>query len=122
MSAEYIVQELTDREQEYLDCSEPQISRGEAARGLTVGFLIGILEAAFSPGNDKGDSRLIKTSRRIRYTRYKKAAERKRDGCLSAKDAKILKKLNSEPFVYDIYDPDEFMKNTYEAYMREHKM
>ena len=110
---------LTSREREYLDCEQPEITKGEAARGLIAGFLIGLVTAAFTPGNDKGDSMLIKTSRRMRYTRYKKAVRRKLDGTLTAKDEKLLKKLNADPFIYDLYDPDEFVRKIYEERMKE---
>ena len=109
--------ELTEREREYLACETPVLTKGQAAKGLTIGFLIGIMQAALSPGYDKGDSRVIRTGRLMRYTKYKKAVERKRDGCLTPRDEKLLKKLNKSPFVLDDYDADEFTRRMYEDYL-----
>ena len=109
--------ELTEREREYLACETPMISAGQAASGLLSGFFIGLLQSAFSPGYDKGDSRLIRTSRLMRYTRYKKAVIRKTNGDLTDKDIKTLKKLNKSSFILDDYDADAFTARMYEEYM-----
>ncbi len=110
---------FTDRESEYLNCNVPLLTTGEKVRGLTVGFLIGLLQAAFTPGNSKGNQKLLSTSRLMRYTKYKKAVLRKRDGTPKKRDEKLLRKLNKKPFVLDpdTYDPDEFTKKLYDAYM-----
>ena len=108
--------ELTEREREYLACETPALTKGQAARGLITGFLIGVVQAALSPGYDRGDSRVIRTGRLMRYTKFKRAVEHKRDGCLTPRDEKLLKKLNKSPFVLDDYDADEFTRRMYESY------
>ena len=110
---------FTDRELDYLNCDVPMLTTGQKVRGLTVGFLIGLLQAAFTPGNSKGDQKLLSTSRRIRYTKYKKAVLRKRDGTPKKRDEKLLKKLNKKPFVldFDTFDPDEYTRKMYEEYL-----
>lgn len=109
---------LTPKEREYLDCETPMITGGGIAKGLTVGFLIGLLQAAFSPGYDKGDGRIIRTGRLIRYTRFKKAVLRKCGETPKKGDERLLKKLNESPFVLDgDTDPDEFVRKIYEERM-----
>ena len=114
---------LTAREQEYLDCAEPMLTPGQTARALTVGFLIGLLQAVFTPGSSRGDQKLIAASRRMRYTKYKKAVLRKRDSAPKKSDARLLKKLNKQPFALDIetFDADEYTRRLYEDYMNKHK-
>ena len=109
---------FTEKEQLYLDCQTPLLTRGQAFKGMTVGFLTGLLQAAFSPGNDKGDKKIISTSRLMRYTKYKKAVLRKRDGTPKKRDAKLLAKLNQKPFALEpeTYDADEYTRKVYEEY------
>lgn len=111
---------FTEREQMYLDCPTPMLTAGQTVRGLTVGFLLGLLQAAFSPGNDKGDQKLISTSRLMRYTKYKKAVLRKRDGTPKNRDEKLLRKLNKKPFAleFEAFDSDEYTRKLYEEYMQ----
>ena len=110
--------ELTLREREYLECDIPMISGGRIAKELTIGFLTGLLQAAFSPGYSKGDSRIIRTTRLMRYTKYKKSVLRKTESTPKKGDEKLLKKLNSQPFAMDAEtDPDEFTARIYEEYM-----
>ena len=115
--------EFTDRELEYLDCPTPMLTKGQTARGLTLGFLIGLLQAAFAPGNDRGDKKLISTSRLMRYTKYKKAVLRKRGGTPKKGDEKLLRKLNRQPFVLEseTYDADAYTRKLYEEYMNKVK-
>ena len=114
---------FTLREQEYLDCDVPMLTPTQAAKKLTAGFLLGLLQAAFTPGNDKADRKLISVSRLMRYTKYKKAVLRKRSGVPKKRDEKLLKKLNKQPFVLDLdtNDPDEFTRKMYEEYMQKHE-
>ena len=110
---------LTEKEQMYLDCPTPMLTAGQKAKGLTIGFLISFLQAAFTPGNSKGDQKLLSTSRVMRYTKYKKAVLRKRDGTPKKRDEKLLKKLNKKPFILDLdtYNPDEYTRKMYEEYL-----
>ncbi len=115
---------LTDREQEYLDCETPMLSTGKAAARVGMGVFASILQSAFMPGNSygKADRGLMRTVREIRYTKYKKAVLRKRDGNPAKNDANILAKLNKNDFILaeDTYDADEYTKKLYEEYMRKH--
>jgi len=115
---------LTDKEREYLECDVPTLSGGKAAARLVTGFLASALQAAFLPGNSnsKADQGLFKTAREIKYTRYKKAVLRKRDGKPEKKDSKLLAKLNKEPFILepDTFNADEYTRKVYEDYMRKH--
>lgn len=115
--------EFTLREREYLDCETPLLTPAKAAKGLTVGFLIGLLQAAFSPGSDRGDKRLMQTSRLMQYTKYKKAVLRKRDGVPKKGDQKLLNKLNKKPFALEAgaYDADAYTQKLYEEYMHKVK-
>ena len=110
---------LTDREQEYLDCEVPMLTPAKTAGKLTVGFLIGLLQAAFTPGADKGDRQLIETTRLIRYTRYKKAVLRKVSDTPKKGDEKLLLKLNKNPFVLEeeTFDADAYTEKIYADYM-----
>ena len=116
--------ELTDREREYLDCEVPLLSFGSACLRLIAGVFVSFAQAVFAPSSSYGaaDRRLMRTVREIRYTGYKKAVLRKADGKLTEKDEKLLKKLNKKDFILapDTYDPDEFTKQVYEEYMRNH--
>ena len=111
--------ELTVREREYLDCDTPTLTRGQTAKGLTIGFLIGLLQAAFAPGMDKGDKKLLSTGRLMRYTRYKKAVLRKQAGTPKKGDDRLLIKLNKKPFAleYESFDADEYTRKMYEEYL-----
>ena len=109
---------LTARELDYYVCETPMLSPSKAAGMLVSGFLIGILQAAFTPGYDKGDSRIIKASKLIRYTKYKKAVLRKLENKPNKRDEKLLIKLNKQPFIFDLdTDPDEFTRKIYEDYI-----
>jgi hypothetical protein len=114
---------LTDREREYFYSEVPILTTAETLKGLTAGFLIGLLQAAFSPGNDKGDRKLMETARLIRYTRYKKAVLRKASGAPKKGDEKLLLKLNKNPFVLEkeTFDADAFTAQIYEEYMEKHR-
>lgn len=116
--------ELTDREQEYLDCETPLLSGGSAAARIITGIFASMAQAVFSPssGYGKADRGLMRTVREIRYTRYKKAVLRKQSGSPKKNDDKLLKKLNGKDFVLavDQYDPDEFTQQVYEEYMKKH--
>ena len=110
---------LTEKEQMYLDCPTPMLTAGQKAKGLTIGFLISFLQATFTPGNSKGDQKLLSTARLMRYTKYKKAVLRKRDGTPKKRDARLLKKLNNKPFAlaFEEYDSDEYTRKLYEEYL-----
>ena len=111
--------EFTLREREYLDCRTPMLTRGQTAKGLTIGFLIGLLQAAFAPGMDKGDKKLLSTGRLMRYTKFKKAVLRKQSGTPKKHDDKLLKKLNKKPFALETetFDADEYTRKLYEEYL-----
>lgn len=113
---------FTEKEQLYLDCPTPMLTTGQTVKGLTICFLIGLLQAAFSPGNSKGDQKLLSTSRLMRYTKYKQAVLRKRDGTPKKRDEKLLKKLNKKPFAleFEEYDTDAYTQKLYEEYMNTH--
>lgn len=113
--------ELTAREREYIDCDVPLLSGGSAAMRITGAFFLS-LGQAFLPGLNKADSKMIRTVREIRYTKYKKAVLRKLDDAPKKGDEKILKKLNQTDFVlsFETYDPDEFTEKLYEEYMEKH--
>lgn len=113
---------LTERERQYADCTVPLLSGGSAAMRITGAFFAS-LGQAFLPGIDKADSKLIRTVREIRYTKYKKAVLRKLDNSPKKGDEKILRKLNKNEFIlaYETYDPDEFTQQLYEEYMEKHK-
>lgn len=115
---------LTEREREYLDCETPMLSGGSAAARVMTGVFASMAQAVFSPSSSygKADRGLMKTFREIKYTRYKKAVLRKKDGVMTEKDKRLLVKLNKGDFVLapDTYDPDEFTKKVYEEYMRTH--
>lgn len=113
---------FTDAERRYLDCSEPMLTKAQAAKGISAGLVTGLLQAAFTPGNTKGDRRLISVSRRMRYTRYKKAVMRKQNGTPKKHDEKLLKKLNKQPFALEAEadDADAFTRRLYEEYMEKH--
>ena len=115
--------ELTEREREYLACDIPMITGGQAAGKLAGGFFISFLHAILSPGSGKGDTRLMRAAKEIRYTKYKKAVLRKDRGEPLKKDEKILKKLNKKEFVFseETFDSDEFTRKLYEEYMSKHE-
>jgi len=115
--------QLTDIERMYLECEVPMRSGGRAVSGMIGGFFLSLLSAAFSPGYGKADSKLMRTSREIRYTKYKKTVLKKLDGTLTPRDEKTLKKLNKAGFIldFDTYDPDKFTEQLYEEYMDKHK-
>ena len=110
---------FTDREREYLECDVPMPTRAQTVKGLTVGFITGLLQAAFTPGNSKGDQRILSASRLMRYKKYKQAVLRKRDQTPKKRDEKLLRKLNKKPFILDLdtYDPDEYTRKMYEEYL-----
>ncbi len=114
--------QLTPREQEYIDCEVPMLSGGSAVMRL-VGTFFASLGQAFLPGLNKADSKLIRTIREIRYTRFKKAVLRKLEDSPKKGDEKILRKLNKTDFVlsFETYDPDEFTEQLYEEYMEKHQ-
>ena len=89
---------LTAREREYLDCQVPLLSGSTAAMRFTGAFFASIGQA-FLPGIDKADSKMIRTARELRYTKFKKAVLRKRDGTPKKGDDKLLEKLNRQEFV-----------------------
>lgn len=109
---------LTEREREYADCSVPLLSAGNAAARIIGAFFASIGQAIL-PGTNNADSKLIRTVREIRYTKYKKAVLRKLDGKPKNGDDKILRKLNKTEFIlaFETYDPDEFADKLYEEYM-----
>ncbi len=114
--------ELTEREKLYLDCEVPLLSAGNASMRM-IGAFFASIGQAFLPGfGDKADSKMIRTAREIRYTKYKKAVLRKLNNQPKKGDDKILKKLNKADFVlaYETYDPDEFAEKLYEEYMEKH--
>ncbi len=112
---------FTDREREYLDSEVPLLSAGSAVMRIIGGIFASLGQAVFMPSTSygKADRGLMKTVREMRYTKYKKAVLRKRDGTLHKNDVLLLKKLNKKDFVLaaDTYDPDEFTKKVYEEYM-----
>ena len=110
--------QLTEREKQYADCEIPLLTGGAAAMRVTGAFFAS-LGQAFLPGLNKADSKLIRTVREIRYTKYKKAVLRKLENQPKKGDEKILKKLNKTDFIlaYETYDPDEFTEQLYEEYM-----
>ena len=113
---------LTLREQEYLDCEVPMVSKGSAAARITTGIVTSLVQSALTPGAGKADQKLFRTIREIRYTKYKKAVLRKLDGTPEKNDEKILKKLNKKEFDLgsDSFDPDEYTRQIYEEYMKTH--
>lgn len=116
--------ELTPREREYLDCQTPMISGGNAAMRIIGGVFASLGQTLVAPSTayNKTEKKLMRTAREIRYTRYKKAVLRKQNGTPAKKDEKLLKKLNEKDFVLaeDTYDPDEFTRQVYEEYMKNH--
>jgi len=114
--------QLTPREQEYLDCEVPMVEKGAAAKRLTVGILTSLAQSIATPGGGKADQKLFRTIREIRYTKYKKAVLRKLDGTPEKNDEKLLKKLNKKEFALgsDSFDPDEYTRQIYEEYMKTH--
>lgn len=114
--------ELTPREQEYLDCDTPLLPGGKAAKLLVLGTLASFGQALVSPTTvyGKAERKLTRTIKEMRYTKYKKAVLRKQSGTPIKKDEKLLKKLNQKDFIFaeDNYDPDEFTKQIYDAYMK----
>ncbi len=116
--------ELTPREREYLDCQTPMISGGNAAMRIIGGVFASLGQTLVAPSTayNKTEKKLMRTAREIRYTRYKKAVLRKQNGTPAKKDEKLLKKLNKKDFVLaeDTYDPDEFTRQVYEEYMKNH--
>ena len=115
---------LTDREQEYLDCETPMLTAGNATIRILGGMLASVAQSIAMPSGEygKADRKLMRTAREIKYTRYKKAVIRKRDGNPAKNDANILAKLNKNDFILaeDTYDPDEYTKKLYEEYMKKH--
>ena len=111
--------QLTDRERDYLSCDTPMLTPAQTFKGIAAGFFIGLLQAAFSPGNDKGDRRILETARLIRYTRYKKAVLRKVSDTPKKSDGRLLSKLNKNPFVLEeeTFDADVFTEKIYAEYM-----
>ena len=114
--------ELTPREQEYLDCETPMLSGKKAAVRLIGGLFASLGQALIVPTTvyTKADKGLVRTIREIRYTKYKRAVLRKKDGKPDKKDEKLLKKLNEKDFILaeDTYDPDEYTKKVYEEYLK----
>lgn len=112
--------QLTAREQQYADCEIPMLTAGSAAARM-IGAFFASLGQAFLPGINR-ESKLIRTVREIRYTRYKKAVLRKIGSTPKKGDEKLLKKLNKNEFVlaFETYDPDEFAEQLYEEYMKTH--
>lgn len=110
--------ELTPREREYIDCEVPMLQGGSAVMRFIGTFFVS-LGQAFLPGLNKADSKLIRTIREIRYTKFKKAVLRKLENSPKRGDEKILRKLNKTDFVlsFETYDPDEFTQQLYEEYM-----
>ena len=115
---------LTDREQEYLDCETPMLTAGNATMRILGGMLASVAQSIAMPNGEygKADRKLMRTAREIKYTRYKKAVIRKRDGNPAKNDANILAKLNKNDFILaeDTYDADEYTKKLYEEYMKKH--
>ena len=113
---------LTVREREYADCQIPMLTAGNAAMRFTGAFFASIGQAIL-PGLNQADSKLIRTARELRYTKYKKAVLRKQEGKPKKGDEKLLKKLNKNEFVlaYEAYDPDEYTRKLYEEYMEKHQ-
>ena len=116
--------ELTPREREYIECQTPLLSGGNAAMRIIGGVFKSFGQTLFAPSAsyNKTDKELMRTVREMRYTRYKKAVLRKQNGTPAKKDEKLLKKLNEKDFVLaeDTYDPDEFTRQVYEEYMKNH--
>lgn len=92
---------FTVRELEYLNCETPLISTGSAVMRIIGGVFAAIGQTIVMPSSayNKADRRIMRTMREIRYTKYKKAVLRKRDGTLTEKDKKTLEKLNKKDFV-----------------------
>lgn len=115
---------LTEREREYLECETPLVSTGSAAARIAAGVFASLAQAVFSPGSNygKADRGLMRTVKEIRYTKYKKAVMRKRDGAVTDKDIKTLEKLNKNEFILaqETFDNDEFTRKVYEEYMKKH--
>ena len=114
---------LTLREQEYLDCEVPMVSKGSAAARITTGIVTSLVQSALTPGAGKADQKLFRTIREIKYTKYKQAVLRKQSGTPEKNDEKILKKLNKKEFVLgsDNFDHDEYTRKIYEDYMKSHE-
>lgn len=116
--------ELTPREREYIACETPMISASAAILRLIAGVGASFFRAILAPSSEYNntDSRLLRTIKEIRYTRYKKAVLRKRDSLPKKHDERLLRRLNKTPFVLaeDTYDPDAFVAEVYAEYMRNH--
>ena len=98
------------------------LSGGTAAMRF-IGAFFASLGQAFLPGLNHADSKMIRTMREARYTKYKKAVLRKLESRPKKGDERLLKKLNKNEFIlaYETYDPDEFTQQLYEEYMENHK-
>ena len=113
---------LTERERQYAECEVPLLSGGSAAMRIVGAFFASIGQAIL-PGTNSADSRMIRTAREMRYTKYKKAVLRKLDNKPKKGDDKTLRKLNKKEFVlaFETYDPDEFTEKLYEEYLKKVK-
>ncbi len=111
---------LTERERQYADCEVPMLTSGTAVMRI-IGAFFASLGQAFLPGINR-DSKMIRTIREIRYTKFKKAVLRKLENQPKKGDDKLLRKLNKTDFVlsFETYDPDEFTRELYEDYMEKH--
>lgn len=116
-------EKLTLREREYLDCQVPLLSASSAVMRIIGGIFASLGGALLSPGYSKADSKLIRTAREIRYTKYKKAVLRKLEDQPKKGDEKLLKKLNKKDFVlaFETYDADKFTEELYREYMEKRK-
>jgi len=113
---------FTERELEYLNCDVPMLSGADAAMRIIGAVFASLGSAILSPGAGKADEKLIRTVRELRYTKYKKAVLRKRDGAEKKSDEKLLKRLNQNDFVlaYETYDSDAYAEQLYAEYMKKH--
>ena len=84
------------------------------------GAFFASLGQAILPGLNRAESKMVRTARELRYTKYKKAVLRKLENQPKKGDEKLLEKLNRTEFVlaYETYDPDEFTEKLYEEYMK----
>ena len=111
--------QLTERDRTYAECEVPMISGSTAAMRFTGAFFASLGQAIL-PGLNRAESKMVRTARELRYTKYKKAVLRKLENQPKKGDEKLLEKLNRTEFVlaYETYDPDEFTEKLYEEYMK----
>lgn len=119
---------LTEIEKRYINSNESTITVPSIIFRTTMGVVLVALSSLVVPSAETKvpfSSFLINTKKRAKFTKYKKAIENKLNNSISKKDEKILKKLNSEPYIFDIDESstkaeEENIEKIYDEYMKEH--